>query len=55
MSRQVKTEEKRIDYAFLHHDLVEIRQHVVYASQCRHLHLETNGLGDVADRDMNLV
>ncbi len=55
MSGQVKTEVKRIDYAFLHHNLVEIRQHVVYASQCRHLHLETNRLGDVADGDMNLI
>ena len=44
-----------MDDALLHHNLIEIREHVVYARQIRHLHLEAEGFGNVYDRDVYLI
>ena len=52
---QVKAEEERLDKAFLHHDLVEVREHIVNGRQVRHQHFESERFGHVHDRDMNLV
>jgi len=53
--RQVKAEEERLYDALLHDDLVEVGEHVVYTRQIRHHHFESERLGNVYDRDVDLV
>ena len=55
MDWQVKAEEEGLDKALLHHDLVEVREHIVNGRQVRHQHFESERFCDVHDRDMNLV
>lgn len=55
MNWQVEAEEERLDETFLHHDLVEVREHIVNRGQVRHQHFESERLGDIHDGDMNLV
>ena len=55
MDWQVKAEEEGLDEALLHHDLVEVREHIINGGQVRHQHFESERFGDVHDRDMNLV
>ena len=55
MYGQVKAEVEGLDEALLHHDLVEVRKHIVNGGQVRHQHFESERFGDVHDRDMNLV
>lgn len=55
MDWQVKTEEKALNDALLHHYLVEVRQHVVDTRQVRHHHLEAEGFGHVDDGNVDLV
>ena len=39
----------------MHHNLVEVSEHVVNGGQVRHQHFESERFGDVNDGDMNLV
>ena len=55
MHGQVKAEEKGLNDALLHDNLIEVGQHVVYARQIRHHHLEAERFGNVDDRDVDLV
>ena len=55
MNWQIKAEEEGLDDALLHHNLVEVSEHVVNGGQVRHQHFESERFGDVYDGDMNLV
>lgn len=55
MHRQVEAEEKRLDQALLHHNLIEVGQHIVDTGQVRHKHFESKRLGDIHDWNVNLV
>lgn len=55
MHRHVKAQEKGLDEALLHDNLVKVSQHVVDARQIRHMHFESKRLGDIDDGDVNGV
>lgn len=53
--RQVKTDEVGLNQTLLHHDLVEVGQHVVNTRQVWHVHFESERFGNIYNWAVNVI